>query len=343
MQYRCPKCGKIFEEMTQDGMCDRVECLGEELVEYTEGDEVGIQTREEEKEPAWEAPSVSVGVMEGLCLLVCDISYSMDEPAFTGSELSKLKMVTRSVHRAVVELYRISMPAGAYVGIIAFGARAALVRDRTGGPFLLSVAQIQKEFGGVGLNPFLFEQFNTDAPGVDRQHTDFTAALDLTGKIYEAAVAGDLTAYGVSDEVKILKHQDVYDTFQKKQIPVPNVRCLLYSDGEYNPKQAGAALVNAFASVYPSPLMTAFIGDEAASEAARQGADQMKEFANTCVMHQKKGYFLINNAEKYMVLKDLFSMATRRSGFCPSCLAKQIKEFKQEESQPWMTRDEDTE
>lgn len=340
MKYRCPKCGKIFEEMTQDGMCDRADCLGEELVEYAEGSEAGIQIHGEEREPAWATPPVSVGVIEGLCLLVCDISFSMNDPAFADSELSKLRMVTRAVHRAVVELYRISMPAEAYVGIIAFGARAALVPDRSGRPFLLSVSEIQREFGSDGLNPYLFEQFNADAPRVDRQHTDFTGALDLSKKIYDGAIAGDLTAFGVSGEVKILKHMDIYDSFKNEQISVPNVRALLYSDGEYNPKFAGAPLVNAFESVYPSPLMTAFIGNEAASAGAHEGADQMKALANMCVMHQKRGYFLINNAEKYTVLKNLFSMATRRSGFCPSCLAKQIKEFKQEESRPWMSTEE---
>ena len=61
--YQCPNCGTIYQEMTQDGMCEKAKCFGIDLVEAS----------------AQGVPPVPgaqrVGVIEGLCLLVCDISF----------------------------------------------------------------------------------------------------------------------------------------------------------------------------------------------------------------------------------------------------------------------------
>jgi hypothetical protein len=96
---------------------------------------------------------------------------------------------------------------------------------------------------------------------------------------------------------------------------------MIYSDGAHN----GGTLKNAFDGLYPSPLMTAFIGSEEASADSRLGADQMKLLANDCPEHGQKGYFLINSPERHAVLRNLFRMASGASGFCPQCLKRDLR------------------
>jgi hypothetical protein len=310
-------------------LCENIECYGEELIEYT---------GQSEEAPPAEAvfPSEqTVGFIEGLCLLGCDASFSMDKPAFPNKEagvelipgikadeeLTKLRMVAHAVHLAVSELYRISRPDEAFIGIIAFGARAKLIPDRQGRPFVISVREIKTQFGD-GLGEYLYECFRTDKAGIDRQRTDIGAALQLARDIYDAALAGDLSRFGMDKKARILNQSGV-DT-PEGSINVHNVRILLYSDGEHNPDPPGP-LTNPFARVDPSPLMTAFIGDEKASEGSLRGANQLKELATVCPTHRKKGYFLINTPWRYAILRNLFDMATKASGFCPECLKGVIR------------------
>lgn len=325
MQYQCPNCDLIYNTMTQDGMCEREECLGIDLVEVT-GQSI---------------PPVpgfgKVGVIEGLCLLVCDISYSMNERAFADREITKLEMVTEAIQSALVELYRVSKPDEAFIGIIAFGDRASLIQTRENRPFLLPVSRIEREYGVDGLYQYLLDCFKTDAPGVGRDRTDITAALRLAHTVYEEAVAGSLSKFQAADDVKIMKHSDIV-AFDGSQPSVPNVRILIYSDGRHNP-ETGSALVNPFEDVYPSPLMTAFLGDESKDKESRQGADQMKALANVCITHRKPGYFLINNPAKDAVLRNLFRMASGASGFCPQCLRGYIDRIEVEKGErPWEGR-----
>jgi hypothetical protein len=323
--YQCPKCGLIYQKMTHDGMCERVQCLGIDLVECTGQTVPPVPV------------TTDVGVIEGLCLLVCDISYSMGERAFANSKDTKLQLVTQAIENAVAELYRISKPDEAFIGIIAFGSRAAVIRDRKNQPFLLPVRQIELEFGADGLQQYLLDSFQADEPSVGLDRTDITAALRLARTIYDEAVAGSLSISAAAGKVNIMKHTDIV-THDRDRISVSNVRILIYSDGQHNPETEGP-LINAFEDVYPSPLMTAFLGDESMNEESRRGADQMRSLANRCVRHQKAGYFLINNPAKDAVLRNLFRMASGASGFCPECLSGYIDSLEEEEDErPWEGR-----
>lgn len=323
MRYRCEICGAIYEHNTQDGMCANIKCWGEQLVRCPDGSsEANADGTPVEVEEA------AVGVVQGLCILLCDASRSMDTTAFVKNDLVKLRMVTRAVHRAIAELSQITNPDEAFICIIAFGAKAALVPDRAGNPFIMSVSDIKAQFGDDSLGDYLYESLANDKPGIDRQYTDITAALQLAREVYDSAVAGDLAAFGLTNTVRILKHKDIV-TDDRRQISVPNVRVMLYSDGEHNPQKADV-LANPFEPLNPSVLMTAFIGDESANESSRRGADQMRALANTCPVHGKKGYFLINSPERYAVLRMLFRMASGASGFCTECLMGFIKSLEDE-------------
>lgn len=108
-------------------------------------------------------------------------------------------------------------------------------------------------------------------------------------------------------------------THDNRQIAVPNARVMIYSDGAHNPGAGHySSLSNPFASLQPSPLMSAFIGDDSANDDTRKGADQMKDIANICPMHDQKGYFLINTPERYAVLRGLFRMVSGGVGVLPA-------------------------
>jgi hypothetical protein len=131
-----------------------------------------------------------------------------------------------------------------------------------------------------------------------------------------------------------MKHTDIVASDGSRP-SVPNVRILLYSDGQHNPETEDP-LVNPFEDLYPSPLMTAFLGDESKDTESRQGADQLMALANRCITHQMAGYFLINNPSKDAVLRNLFRMASGASGFCPQCLRGYISSLEGKEDEwPW--------
>jgi hypothetical protein len=299
MPWKCAIGPHIVQVKPHDGFCSVPEHFGEPLVEVADQD-----------------TSLQPEIELGLCVLVCDASGSMEEPAFVDNPAAKLKIVAGAVDRAIADLVKITLSDTAYIAIVAFGGRADLVRDRSGKPFVKSVAEIIQEFPS-GLGEYLFEYFRTDAGNIDRGYTDITAALRLAREIYDGAMSGNLSRWGIEKPVGLLK-QDIL-TAEKGQISIPNLRALIYSDGAHNPS-GGVPLTNPFESVYPSPLMTAFIGDESRDANTRAGADQMRALANKCSIHGTAGYFLINNMNRYAVLRGLFRMASGTSGFCPQCL-----------------------
>jgi len=315
--YRCHNCSKTFAALTQDGCCDEIDCFGEPLLPDAQSSSQGGASPV--ISPAPGAMTTPPGSVEGLCVLVCDISGSMSTPAFPNHPAEKLKMVTGAVHKAIAELGTITKAENAYIALVAFGGRAAIVRDPQGQPFVKSVAQIVSQFGegAAHLPTYLYDYFTNDHGGVDRGATDINAALKLAREIYDLTIAGDLSPIGVNATARLMDHSDIV-TSAGQQISMPNIRVMIYSDGAHT----GGALKNAFEGLFPSPLMTAFIGDDQAGPDARTGADQMKALANQCPEHGQKGYFLINAPERHAVLRNLFRMASGASGFCPQCLRR---------------------
>jgi hypothetical protein len=311
MPYQCGVCKKTFDAMTADGLCPNPACYGEPL-KYVVSAAPG--------QPAVAGETAaSQGKIEdiGLCVLVCDASYSMNDAAFADNPAVKLRLVANAVRRAIVELTQIGRPETAYIAIVAFGGRAELIRDRAGKPFLKSVAEIKRDLDN-DIGDYLFDTFDRDGANVNRGYTDISAGLQLARELYDASLKGDLSRWGVSAPVTVRQH-DIFIPTEKKQARVPNIRVLIYSDGGHNPSQQ-KPLNNPFATLQPSVLMTAFIGDESTDEQLKQGAEQMKSLANKCPVHQQTGFFLINSVERYAVLRGLFRMASGASGFCPQCL-----------------------
>jgi hypothetical protein len=166
------------------------------------------------------------------------------------------------------------------------------------------------------LDEFLHEQLQNDTAGVGRDGTNITEALSLARQITDGAIAGSLSAWGVNNPVS-LKPDPIPLHGEENTITVPNVRVMIYSDGEHN----RGRLENAFASMQPaSVLLTAFIGNEKESDDTRTGADQMLACATICPEHKQPGCFLINTLGRRTYLREVFHMATGSSGFCRQCM-----------------------
>jgi hypothetical protein len=301
MSFKYNNCGTTYAALTQDEACSKPSCFGEPLV------------RDDRS-----SGSAPIETIEGLCVLVCDASRSMSQPALSATGVTKMTLVANAVERAITELGGITRSENAFIAIVAFGAKASLVTDEQGKPFIKSVRSIVDEFG-TGLGHYLFDYLENDRGGLDRTRTDISAALKLALTITnDATNDAGFTRFGVTSPAKIMRQSDIL-TSAGRQIAVPNVRVMAYSDGAHNPAD-GSPLVNPFASMAPSLLMTAFIGDETGSREARIGADQMKNLATICPQHSKRGYFLINSVDRHAQLRKLFRMASGASGFCPLCL-----------------------
>lgn len=317
----CGNCQSTFDAMTQDGCCDKIQCFGEPLMPVNGASAQANQSNSSSAPSP--SSSSSGGLIEGLCVLVCDISGSMDQAAFANHPAEKLKLVTGAIHKAIAELESLAKADTAYIAIIAFGERAGLIKDSLGRPFVKSVSDIVDEFGeyAARLPEYLYSYFKDDKAKVGRGGTDITAALKLARSIYDGTLAGDLTSFGVGASPRLMEHSDIV-TQHGNVITMPNIRVMIYSDGAHG----GGRLVNAFDGLSPSPLMTAFIGDDQ-DAGSRLGADQMRDLANDCPEHGQKGYFLINSPERHAVLRNLFRMASGASGFCPQCLRRQSEQF----------------
>jgi hypothetical protein len=289
--------------------------------------------------------------VEGLGILVCDASASMDNQVFKNErkDLTKLQLVAGAVRSALLQMLTLSNNDRAYIAIIMFGERAKVIQDRQGRPFVRSVRELINEFGvepayhmasalgkqwahtnptpeqarqqeewikeAFNLDHFLHEQLKDDVAGFGRDGTNITEALSLARQITDAAIAGSLSAFGVKEPVS-LKMDDIPRPGEKS-IRVPNVRVMIYSDGEHN----RGRLENAFASMQPaSVLLTAFIDNENESDDTRKGADQMLACATICPEHKEPGYFLINTLGRRTYLREVFHMATGSSGFCRQCM-----------------------
>ena len=118
MRYQCSRNpNHVFDHISQDGLCPNPGCTLEPLIPID--DPPGTAIAAPFGEPKVGADSGKL--IEGLCLLVCDISASMDEPAFPDHPVTKLNLVAGAVKDALAELKAITKPSSAFVGIIAFG------------------------------------------------------------------------------------------------------------------------------------------------------------------------------------------------------------------------------
>jgi hypothetical protein len=305
--YKCPKCGTLYTAETQDHNCTKDECYPSTLVAIEEG---SAQITAEQAASA-------VHLIEGLCVLVCDVSGSMSEAPF-GPEsggLTKLELVIDAVHGAFEAMQSLTRKDTAYIAMVGFAKQAKLMTGQNGELFIKSVQDILDEFKSKNdLSQYIMRNCNQ----LDRGGTNVTEGLRLGHGLVQKTLANDLSAFGIPHSISLIEQKPFLPPVGDP-INVPNIRVMIYSDGAHNQ----GPLTNPFTDMQPvSVLMTAFIGNETVNDEARIGANQMKEFATICPEHRQPGYFLINTRGRGEFLRRIFHMATGTSGLCSECMSK---------------------
>jgi len=345
--YKCTKCSIEYPAPTHDQRCARCGNLLKATQVAPPAASI-VTGRALESTTALTPPAELVPV-EGHVVLVCDGTDSMRETAFPkeNKQLTRLQVVTSAIQDAFAHMHSLGKKDTAFVTFIAYGRRAKIMTDRQGQPFIKPVAKILEEFGEpaarqkaknaglqwdqlspeqkaklleeVGIGAYLYDQLVNDRPDVGPTGTNITAALTLGREIADATLAGSLEHFGIPNTVSLIEQKPIWIS-ETEKIMLPNIRCVIYTDGEHNIGE----LRNAFASFPPrSVLMTAFIGDRETNNKTKKGSDEMKKLANICPLHNAPGYFLVNSTLRHDYLRRLYHMATGTSGLCPSCMLDQ--------------------
>lgn len=280
-----------FDSMTPDGFCPLPECYGVGfLVELKGGLVAGGAT-------AAEAAAKEIG----LCVLLMDGSGSMNETAFDSSPAKKDQLVAGSASGGIFELEQLSNKDDAYVIAVMFDTSDKVI-------FAGSIGDIFARFGNAPeFSKFLLESFRYGG-------TDINAALAFAKQIYDDFIQrGDLSKYGGPSNVLPVK-QSILTKGGDQKI-VPNVRVLIYTDGE--DQVTGKITGNPFKQEEVDVLMGAFFG-----RGEEEGCRELKGILSKCPIHEVDQFFLINDPTRIQTMRKLFRMASGASGFCPTCLAQ---------------------
>ncbi|MEO0211987.1 MAG: VWA domain-containing protein [candidate division WOR-3 bacterium] len=292
--FKCTTCGKVYDD-PGDGFCpddgDLLQICAEPVSEST-----AVSSEET-------IPRGPQGA-NGLGIVVMDLSGSMTEPAFVASEdpayssKSKLEVMAHAFGSAIQELTTMSNAENAYVAVIGFSEKARVLG-------LFRVSEMKPDW--KYWTDWVMQQIGSFCT-----QTNITEALKLARKLYDGALKGDLTPWGIQSFAPLYHTISIGSDI----VEVPNIRVFLYSDGEHNVGN----FENAFdkATLVPnmnvSGLITAFFGN-----IGDPGDQTMQEIAGICPIHNFKGFFWINNPKAFPFLRNVIHMTTTASGFCAEC------------------------
>jgi hypothetical protein len=245
----------------------------------------------------------------GLAIMLLDCSGSMKEPAFPGNPMPKKDLIAKSVAAGIFSLSGNPLKEFAYVLILGFDHQIDTLLPYT------SIKDIVRDYQDApGLEKMLREKMHKMEGA-----TDINSALSIAFNFTQQFINSEIAALGnykpriqmVIDE-NMMTHQ------------VPNVRVLLFTDGEHFLGENDRTL-------NPSPfknlqydgkvfdlLMSAYYGDS-----GDHGYFQLKSLVSKCPRHPEVDqFFLFNDPTQVANLKGLFRMASGASGFCPTCLSE---------------------
>lgn len=278
------------DSMTADGFCPQPECYG-----------VGFLVEQKSGSSGGSSMHSGAGEREiGLCILLMDSSGSMQQTAFDASPAKKDQLVAGSASGGIFELKQLSNKDDAYVIAVMFDRDSKVI-------FAGSIAEIFTKFGTAPeFSKFLLSNFSYGG-------TDINGALNYAKQIYDDFIQrGDLSKYGGPKNVKPVK-QTVLTKNGDHKI-VPNVRVLIYTDGE--DEVSGKINGNPFKNEEVDILLGAFFG-----KGEEPGCRMLKGVLSKCPIHEIDQFFLINDPVRIQTMQKLFRMASGASGFCPMCLA----------------------
>lgn len=278
--------------MTADGFCPESECYGIGFLSESTTSQTGPGA----------TPQMGTNVREvGLCILLMDASASMREQAFPDHPATKDRLIAGSAAAGIFELRQLSKLEDAYLVVVMFDTAQRVT-------LCCSFAELFAKFPTAGdFSEFLMKSFTYGS-------TDINSALRFGKDIYDSFMKrGDLTAYGGPKGVKPIMHTIMTKDLDSRV--VPNVRVLIYTDGEDT--ATGGISGNPFAMEGTDVLLGAYFG-----RGEEEGCLQLKKSLSKCPVHQVDQFFLINDAKRIQTLRKLFRMASGASGFCPTCLVQ---------------------
>ncbi len=288
--YFCPKCP-----------------YGESILVNAQGSNNVSTTQGSSTSPA--LPAFAPQEDLGLAILLLDCSGSMKGSAFPQHPTSKRDLIAKSVSAGIFSLSGNPLREFAYVLIIGFDHEIDVLLPYT------SIQEIVNQYkDAAGLEQMLREKMSKKEGA-----TDINQALSVAFNFTQQFINSSITALG-NYKPRIQAVLD--DNMQSHQIP--NVRVLLFSDGEHYLGEDNRTL-------NPSPfknlqyngkvfdlLMSAYYGNS-----GDNGYYQLKSLVSKCPRHPiQDQFFLFDDPSKVANLKGLFRMASGASGFCPLCLAE---------------------
>ena len=245
----------------------------------------------------------------GLAIMLLDCSGSMKESAFPNHPTTKMELIAKSVSAGIFSLSGNPLKEFAYVLIIGFDHEIDVLLPYT------SIEEIVNQYkDAAGLERMLKEKMLVRGGA-----TDINGVLKAAFNFTQQFINSDIAVLG-SYKPRIQTVLD--DNMDSHQ--VPNVRILLFTDGEHY-------LGDDNKTLNPSPfknlqykgkvidlLMCAYYGSS-----TDNGYYQLKNLASKCPRHPAtEQFFLFDDPGKVANLKGLFRMASGASGFCPTCLAE---------------------
>ena len=315
----------VFDSITSDGLCPTgdggVLVQLEEVRLPTPGNDISLHTGK-----------------SGLGILVFDLSGSMKEQIDPVSEspLTKINAVASAFGTTVASLLHggseMKQPDDYFLALVGFAEGAELL----GFYNLPSMKQ-----GDYESTVAYWKQFVLDAFERFGALTNITAGLTLANEIYRQALNGRLPSSQYAQQVPALRkfalgsHRLVV---KGEPVAAPNIRVLVYSDGEHNV----GSFDNPFSKVslvdvasesgrMVNGLMSIYFGSPVREEGkTEEGAKQMEEIAGICPIHGHVGYIPVFRLTHYKYLRRLLHLSSAASGFCLQCAHEQVK-VKQEE------------
>lgn len=251
----------------------------------------------------------------GLAVLLMDASSSMTDPAFEGNPMTRMQLVASTAASGIFDLDRMRNNPNAYVAAFKFDDRVEMM-------FVDTVANLIKKYDGEvrKFAAYIFEQLKEMQQGTDINKALKTAHI-FVNKFLRKELDPEIFPL---NEYTPMKQRILKSNIES--VSIPNVRVLLYTDGEqYDTNGDKTLFPNPFQSD-PLPdlnhdiVIGAFFGQE-----SDNGCDGLKSLLSDCPIHSEKQFFLFDKPNQIGYLKYLFRMASGASGFCPYCLKKQIE------------------
>lgn len=300
MKYVCKEeeCGREFNEMPENNECP---FCGNFVYKRTDF----------EKDARPKDPMV-IGE-NGLGIIIMDFSGSMEDLAFPDEveyTKSKANVVATALKTSIAKIKRINKADKAYIALIGFTANAQLIK-------IFKASEISEDKTEWDK---LFTEGIIEFRAKNGEGTNITSALKLAREIYDSALRGDLSKYGINNFAPMYQNiaadGEIYN--------VANIRVFIYSDGEHCVDEfinylEGASLIPGKSNV--SGVTAVYLG-----HAEDIGYKTMEQIAGVCPRHNIKAVIHVDKSKNFDYLRDLFHMTSATSGFCPEC-AKENKKI----------------